>query len=126
MNTKKQIITRLIAVGAIYILIVTVFVGRLLYLQVSGQDYYSMSTPTKTYTRTEVIEAERGEIFDRNGVALVTNKYTRQISLDYKTRPSSQEGMNDLILDIVFRADNLNDGTKLASPLSSLELTVTD
>ena len=126
MNTKKQIITRLIAVGAIYILIVTVFVGRLLYLQVSGQDYYSMSTPTKTYTRTEVIEAERGEIFDRNGKALVTNKYTRQISLDYKTRPSTQEGINDLILDIVFRADNLNDGTKLVSPLSSLEVTVTD
>ncbi len=126
MNTKKQNYARLIAIGAIYALIVIVFIGRLLYLQVSGQDYYSMSTPTKTYTRTEVIEAERGEIFDRNGRPLVTNKYTRQISLDYKTRPQTQAEQNDLILDLVLRADNLNDGTTLVAPLPSLELTVTE
>jgi len=126
MNTKKQIYARLIAVGAIYILIATVFVGRLLYLQVSGQDYYSMSTPSKIYTRTEVIEAERGAIFDRNGKALVTNKYSRSILLDYRTRPSTQAELNELILDIILRADNLRDGTTLTTPANSLDVTVTD
>ena len=85
---KKNHLSRIIAAGAFYLVLMLVFVGRLLYLQVSGQDYYSMSTPAKTYKRYVTVQAQRGEIFDRNGNAVVKNKYTYDVSLDYSTEPS--------------------------------------
>ena len=57
---KKQEHTgRLIAAAVMYIAIAVVFVGRLLYLQVSGQDYYTMSRQTQTVVRYEKIQAQR-------------------------------------------------------------------
>ncbi len=121
MNKKKDIMWRIVALGVFYVIMVTVFVGRLLFLQVSGQDYYSMSTPTVYYTRTEKIEAQRGEIYDRNGRALVVNNYTHEISLDYSTRPSTQEGMNELLLAILTYAEQAGDDA--VAPKSSLDVT---
>jgi len=40
---KQEHTSRLIAMAAIYIAITLIYIGRLLYLQVSGQDYYTMS-----------------------------------------------------------------------------------
>ena len=87
---SKENLTRLAAMAVIYIAIAIVFIGRLLYLQVSGQDYYTMSTPVTYVTRYEKIQAQRGEIYDRNGAPLVTNDYVYTIMLDYATRPSTQ------------------------------------
>ena len=64
---KRTHTPRLIALAAVCIAVAFIYTGRLLYLQVSGQDYYSMSTRAVYRTRTEVIQARRGEIFDRNG-----------------------------------------------------------
>ncbi len=126
MNKKKDNFTRIIAIASIYIMIVIVFVSRLLYLQVSGQDYYSMSTPPKNHVRTQKIEAQRGEIFDRNGKALVTNKYSHNISLDYKSQPDTQAELNDLIAELIYRAENSDGTSRPTEPKASLEVTVTD
>lgn len=113
-------------IGVLYILIALVYVGRLLYLQVSGQDYYTMSTPTTTYTRTVKIQAQRGEIFDRNGKAIVTNAYTYDISLDYATRPTDAKAFNEMLLDIQSIAAHTGERDTLAKPKSSLDVTVTE
>lgn len=116
---------RLTAVGVLYILIALVYIGRLLYLQVSGQDYYTMSTPTVTYTRTVKIQAQRGEIYDRNGKALVTNDYTYDINLDYATRPTDAEEFNEMLLDMQAIAARSGETDKLVEPKPSLDVTVT-
>lgn len=123
---KQDNITRLIAIGALYIIIAMVYVGRLLYLQVSGQDYYTMSTPTVTYTRTVAIQAQRGELYDRNGVPLVTNAYTYDLTLDYAAKPDTSEGLNEMLLDIVAIAARSDESGKLVKPKGSLDITVTD
>lgn len=123
---KQDNITRLIAIGALYIIIAMVYVGRLLYLQVSGQDYYTMSTPTVTYTRTVAIQAQRGELYDRNGVPLVTNAYTYDLTLDYAAKPDTSEGLNEMLLDIVAIAARSDESGKLVEPKGSLDITVTD
>ena len=38
---------RTIVVAVIYGIITVIFIGRLIYLQVAGQDYYSMSSPSR-------------------------------------------------------------------------------
>lgn len=121
---KRDNLTRLAAICVIYILIIAVYLGRLLYLQVSGQDYYTMSTPTTYYTRYVTIKAQRGEIFDRFGKALVTNEYTYDVLLDYSTRPSSQAELNDMILELGTIASQTDESEKITEPKSSLEITV--
>ena len=121
---KKNHLSRIIAAGAFYLVLMLVFVGRLLYLQVSGQDYYSMSTPAKTYKRYVTVQAQRGEIFDRNGNAIVKNKYTYDVSLDYSTEPSDDAELNDMILDTAAIAEKHNCADKLTSPRGSINITV--
>ncbi len=107
-------------VAAAYVAIVLVYTGRLLYLQVSGQDYYSMSTPAKTFSRTVKIQAQRGEIFDRNGNALVSNKYTYDIALDYASLPVDEEETCDVIISLVDAARLLGESDCIVTPQESL------
>lgn len=122
---KQDNIVRLFAIGAIYLIIAAVYVGRLLYLQVSGQDYYTMSTPTAEYSRNVVIQAQRGEIYDRNGVPIVTNKYTYNLCLDYASKPKSAYELNEMLIDIRTIAGRTSEKDKLTEPKSSLDVTVT-
>ena len=122
---KKQENTgRLIGIAVIYMLIAVVFIGRLLYLQVSGQDYYTMSRQTGYVVRYEKIQAQRGEIYDRNGVPLVTNDYEYTVMLDYATRPSTQEQTNEMLLDIAAIAARSGETDKLVQAKESLLITV--
>ena len=56
-----------------------------------------MATPTVYYTRTEPIQAFRGEIYDRNGTPLVTNQYTYNLQLDYGSFPKKEADKNALL-----------------------------
>ena len=87
---KKEHLIRYFALGILFCAFCVLYTGRLLYLQVAGQDYYTMATPTVYYTRTEPIQAFRGEIYDRNGTPLVTNQYTYNLQLDYGSFPKKE------------------------------------
>lgn len=106
---------RYTALGVLFALGALVFVARLVNIQIAGQDYYTMSTPSKTYTREVVIQAHRGEIYDRNGKPLVTNEYSYDLQLDYLAMPSDNDGKNALILKIVSRAER-SGAEQLESP----------
>lgn len=122
---KNTNLSRIIAIGAFYVVIVLVYIGRLLYLQVSGQDYYTMSTPSRTYKRAVTIQAQRGEIFDRNGTPLVTNKYSYSLSLDYASEPDDDAQLNDMILTVRSMADSFGCAEKLSEPRDAFDITVT-
>lgn len=119
---KNNNLWRIVALGVFFTAVAIAYIGRLLYLQVSGQDYYSMSTPTVYYTRNVTVQAQRGEIFDRNGKPLVVNDYTYDISFDYQTKPKAGKDFNDLIVDIITVAAKTGD--ELVSAKSSLDVTV--
>jgi len=121
---KRDNLVRLISIGAIFIMVALVYIGRLLYLQVSGQDYYTMSTPAVTYKRTVTVQAQRGEIYDRNGVPLVTNAYRYDLCLDYASRPASAAEMNKMIMDIHGLALLSGEVEALTEPAPSLNVTV--
>ena len=123
---KKDNIIRIWAIAVLYIAIALIYVGRLLYLQVSGQDYYSMSTPSRTYSRTVKIQAQRGEIFDRNGNALVSNQYSHNIALDYASLPVSEKKSNDIMISLVDAAEILGLHDCVVDPKDSLLVTAVD
>ncbi len=123
---KRDNIIRIGAIAVLYIAISLLYVGRLLYLQVSGQDYYSMSTPTRTYSRTVKLQAQRGEIFDRNGNALVSNNYSYNIALDYASLPVGEKESNDIIISLVDAARILGIPECVIEPKESLIVTAVD
>jgi penicillin-binding protein 2 len=76
-----------------------VFTARLIGLQITGRDNY-VSAFAGDYTRTVSIQAQRGEIYDRNGVALVKNEYSLTLVLDYQAMPADAESWHKTILAV--------------------------
>ena len=80
MMSKKTHAWRYLAIVAIFCLVCIIYLGRLFYIQIAGKaDAYTAQTTTRTVT----IRAVRGEIYDRNGNALVKNQYTYDLTLSY-------------------------------------------
>ena len=68
--------------GALPVAVCLVFFARLVNLQLVSADLYDYVSE-KTYTRTVTVPVQRGEIYDRNGVLLVGNRYSYNLLLDY-------------------------------------------
>lgn len=82
----------------VVIVISVIFIATLFNLQiVNGENYREQSE--KRMLRTKNITAPRGEIYDRNGVILATNKLSYDVEL-YKVRVSTKE-QNEGILRLV-------------------------
>ena len=78
MNTKQHPAWRYVAIAVLFCLACVVYLGRLFYIQISGRDnQYASGTEVHRVT----IQAVRGEIYDRNGNALVTNRYSYDLIL---------------------------------------------
>ena len=79
MGKKNHTLRYLLIVG-VFCLICVVYLGRLFYIQITGRTDKHLGATT---TRTVTVQAVRGEIYDRNGVALVKNRYTYDLTLSY-------------------------------------------
>ena len=77
------------------VVVAVVFIATLFNLQiVHGDEYREQSE--KRMLRTQNITAPRGEIYDRNGVILATNKLSYDVIL-YKVRVGAKEQNNGLL-----------------------------
>ena len=80
MTVRRSNLWRCVLVLVIFFLVSVIYLGRLFYLQVivgapegdGGEE-----------TRRVTVQAVRGEIYDRNGKPLVTNRYTYDLVLSY-------------------------------------------
>lgn len=89
MNNRYRVIYFILAA------IIATFAVRLISLQlVMGNDYLELSQ--QRTTKTKVVEAPRGDITDRYGRTLVTNKMTNSIVIQ-KVGGQTDEQLNDVI-----------------------------
>ena len=58
------------------------------------------------------VKAARGQIYDRNGVALVTNKYLHNLVLDDQTLPDDDYQRNKALLTLLHTFSNTNEADK--------------
>jgi len=77
----KRFQRRLTSIVLITFLLLALFVGVLYQLQVVNGAYYRSATVRKI-TNRETVEAARGEMLDRYGRVLVSNRATYQVTLD--------------------------------------------
>ena len=88
---------RFTGLAAVLTVVCLVYAARLVNLQIASQEKYAVAD-VKTYTRTVPIQAHRGELYDRNGVPLVTNVITYDLIFDYAAMPYGYAASNEAIL----------------------------
>ncbi len=81
MAVKKNYSVRYLIIAAIFCTVAVIYIGRLFYIQITGDK----GGNTGETVRTVTVSAVRGEIYDRNGKPLVTNKYSYDLVLSYTT-----------------------------------------
>ncbi len=87
----------------IFAVCIVLYFGRLISLQIANNQYYTeLATPKNV--KTGIIETSRGEICDRNGTVLVTNKLSYDLTLNRTSLPSKRE--NEVILNLVQLLEN--------------------
>ena len=90
---------RLVGLLMLVALVLVIYVGRLMNLQlVQGESYLQMAV--RKSLRTVSIPAPRGEIYDRNGEPLVVNKMGYSIKLDKVYLPDDGE-KNPILLELL-------------------------
>lgn len=96
-----------------YILLVVLFAvacigffGRTIYLQITAPEKQAVSELT---TRTLTVKAIRGEIFDRNGIPLVSNSYSYNVYLDAGSFPKTDFQINKTVISLLnILGDSIN------------------
>ncbi len=89
---------RIILILIIFLFAIIAFVTRLLTLQITKTDYYKELAAPKN-EKTIYIQTSRGEITDRNGEKLVTNRGKSNIVLNRSLLPKSTE--NEVLCELL-------------------------
>ncbi|WP_432617295.1 penicillin-binding transpeptidase domain-containing protein [Butyricicoccus sp.] len=95
---KKKLLNRLTVLTAGGLLCGLIVAANLFSLQVIHGDEYA-SKASQLYTYTNTIPASRGDILDRNGETLVSNKTVYKLCITYAFW--EKDGQNDRILKLV-------------------------
>ena len=77
MNNRTHTL-RYLGIVALFCLICVIYLGRLFFIQISGRENAYEADITE---REVTVQAVRGEIYDRNGVKLVANRYSYDLHL---------------------------------------------
>ena len=85
---------RTTALACVFVAVCLIYCAILVTLQAKGNAFYVFKdqpdVPEGTTVQTVAVQAMRGEIYDRNGVPLVTNLYSYDLTLDHDPFVTSQ------------------------------------
>lgn len=104
MDNKTKLLRRLIALCGVLLLVVGGAVARLFSLQIVNGEQYQLKAQRKL-TGNLTVTASRGEILDRYGRPLVTNKTVLSLRIDYAYWDKEKQNQNILTLAQLVRAD---------------------
>ena len=94
-HNKK--VARIAALGAFFAVCCLVYIFRLGALELNSQNIKGHKSDGKT-ERTVIVQAQRGEIYDREGRLLVSNSYSYDLILDYSIFPKEELERNTVII----------------------------
>ena len=107
-------VPRLWGLGIAFLLVCAFYVIRLGILELSSQNIGGHKQDGTT-ERTVVVQAVRGQIYDRNGVPLVVNAYTYDLTLDYSVLPKDQTSRNDAVLKALLMLEDCGEVGKFVT-----------
>lgn len=101
----------MVIVGAAFLVLCLVYLVKLGLLELNGENLWGHPKDGTT-RRTVTISAVRGQIYDRNGKALVTNEYSYDLVLDYYLFPSEPAERNSALLAAMSVLADAGEGDK--------------
>ena len=113
-RTSTKSITRLWGLGIAFLLVCAFYTVRLAILELNPQNIGGHKQDGTT-ERTVVVQAVRGQIYDRNGVPLVVNAYTYNLTLDYSVLPKDQTARNDAVLKALHMLEECGEVSKFST-----------
>ena len=99
MNTK-QFHRRVWAMVLLLALMITGMGAALYDLQINNGESYWEKTQKKV-AETQTVPAVRGNLYDRNGQVLVSNKIIYQVTLDTRLMGKTQEERNEVLMALI-------------------------
>ncbi len=97
MDEKKRFGYRLLALGVLFSAVLVVYVVAMFDAQiVHGAEYRARSV--RANTRSETVVTSRGDLVDRNGKLLVTNRSVYTLELDMTLAPEDDAALNAELL----------------------------
>ncbi len=109
--TSHKRISRLWGLGVLFVAVCAIYVIRLGMLELSGENIRG-HRQDGTIERTVIVQAVRGQIYDRNGTPLVTNAYTYDLTMDYAVLPADNDSRNAVILSAWNMLESCGDGKR--------------
>lgn len=98
MRKDNRFAVRSVALSIIFAVVCAIYIIRLINIEINAEPE---SVTEGYYQRREAIQTVRGEIYDRNGVKLVSNKYTYNFVFDYAAMSADKTEQNKCLLSAV-------------------------
>ncbi len=111
---RNNRIRRLGILGLVFSAVCLIYIIRLGTLQLTGENIGGHRQDGTT-ERTVVVQAVRGQIYDRNGVPLVTNAYTYSLTLDYSVLPSENRARNTALLSAIHTLEDCGEASRFST-----------
>ena len=105
---QTKIAYRIFILTGIFFLICLLYIVRLAGI-ILTEEAPKVQDHTFTYV---TVKAARGQIYDRNGVPLVTNRYIYQLVVDDQTLPDGNAKRNTALLTLLFVFNNSDEAHK--------------
>ncbi len=102
------------ALAVVFVAVCLFYIIRLGMLELTGENIGGHQQDGTT-ERTEVIEAVRGQIYDRNGIPLVTNAYTYNLTVDYSVLPRENRARNTILLKALHMLETCGEVSRFAT-----------
>ena len=110
MRKNNKFYTRSLALSVVFCVICLIYVIRLVNIQINAEP---VEFAGDQYTRRETIQAVRGEIYDRNGVKLVSNAYKYDFVFDYAAMSGDMTEQNIHLLRAIYAMQDMGIYDKL-------------
>lgn len=98
MRKDNRFAVRSVALSILFAAVCAIYIIRLINIEINAEPE---DASEGYYQRRETIQTVRGEIYDRNGVKLVSNKYTYNFVFDYAAMSADKTEQNNCLLSAV-------------------------
>lgn len=116
-SLKNVVKSRFFSIVVTYILLFSILIGRMFYLQIiKGETYDREASLQKQKTKT--IKSARGKIYDCNGKLLVTNEQSYSITIEDSGELSSNKDKNAMIYKCLALIEKNGDELDIEFPIT--------
>ena len=90
-------VSRMMGLGIFFLVCCLLYLGVFAVMELNSENIKGHAG-NGTTERTVIVQAMRGQIYDRNGKPLVTNEYTYHLTVDYSVLPTDTHQRNEILL----------------------------